>query len=186
MFVCNLSCRIPRRDLWEAFNSYGKVKDVFIKYTRLKSYTFAFVQYKSEEECTKVVEEGNNRKCRFIAVKIASYGWKSRKRSPFAPPRHFDNGDPTFREDRIMGIRSYYDVLRRVAGPIVEKMMELNDEDAQLPIDPQSVAEEKFIVIMPNESWEWLKLSVMGRVTDSSCINDFMRALEEEEYSLSN
>lgn len=81
VFISNLSCRIPRSALWEAFNSYGKVMDVFIKFTSFKPFTFGFVRYQSVEECERAISEANLRwmDWRVIGVKKADVGWSDRK-----------------------------------------------------------------------------------------------------------
>ncbi|XVF36337.1 hypothetical protein REPUB_Repub19eG0049700 [Reevesia pubescens] len=77
VFVDNLSCRVSKNALWEAFCQYGKVVDVYIsfasKYGKARSYTFAFVRYKFEHEALAAIEEGNRRMIdgRCIVVKKA-------------------------------------------------------------------------------------------------------------------
>ncbi|XVE67271.1 hypothetical protein DITRI_Ditri08aG0147200 [Diplodiscus trichospermus] len=66
IFVNNLSCRLSKGALWEAFNAYGRVRDVYIHYSakgdRGKKTTFAFVRYKFKSEMFKAIEVGNNRR----------------------------------------------------------------------------------------------------------------------------
>ncbi|XVE66604.1 hypothetical protein DITRI_Ditri08aG0091800 [Diplodiscus trichospermus] len=81
IFVDNLSRRVSNRALWEAFNDYGRVVDIFISHKdngRRKPVTFAFVRYRHDFEMRRVIVAGNNRridKCHII-VKKANYGWK--------------------------------------------------------------------------------------------------------------
>ncbi|XVE63687.1 hypothetical protein DITRI_Ditri07aG0039900 [Diplodiscus trichospermus] len=85
IFVDSLSRRVSKVALWEAFNNYGRVMDVyihsFVKGNREKETTFAFVRYKFEAEMIRVIEGGNNRGIDgwHIIVKEASYGWSERK-----------------------------------------------------------------------------------------------------------
>ena len=79
----NLSKRVSRKALWEAFLEYGQVVDVYtprVSNRPAKGFTFAFVRYKLEFEMWKAIENGNNRRVdgRFIRVKKASYGWTDR------------------------------------------------------------------------------------------------------------
>ncbi|XVE97912.1 hypothetical protein REPUB_Repub03eG0059700 [Reevesia pubescens] len=76
MYVENLSTRISREALWEAFSSYGRVVDKFISKSLLgkgKSFTFVFLRFKLESEAVKDIEEGNQKKmdCHIIGVKKA-------------------------------------------------------------------------------------------------------------------
>ncbi|XVE50306.1 hypothetical protein DITRI_Ditri01bG0151400 [Diplodiscus trichospermus] len=62
VFVDNLSRRVLRSAVWEIFNSYGRVVDVFIpKVTkeRRRLKTYAFVRFKYEHELTKAIEGRN-------------------------------------------------------------------------------------------------------------------------------
>ena len=83
VFVDNLSHRVPKGALWEAFCDYGKVMDVYIPLQRKlahKDSIFGFVRYKQKTEMMKAITNGNNRKIdgRLIKVKKASYGWMLR------------------------------------------------------------------------------------------------------------
>ncbi|XWS30037.1 hypothetical protein CRYUN_Cryun24cG0083500 [Craigia yunnanensis] len=83
-FVDNLSLRVPKRTLWDAFYDYGKVVDVyiprFLKRQNNKGTTFAFVRYKFESELLKAIGGGNNRRIEgwHIKVKKANFKWKER------------------------------------------------------------------------------------------------------------
>ncbi|XVF78458.1 hypothetical protein PTKIN_Ptkin14bG0135200 [Pterospermum kingtungense] len=84
VFVDNLSHRVSKEALWEAFDAYGRVVDVYIgtmnNPRRYKSTTFAFVRFKTFAEMQKAVQEGNNTLIDgwYIRVKRASFGWKDR------------------------------------------------------------------------------------------------------------
>ncbi|XVE62754.1 hypothetical protein DITRI_Ditri06bG0144700 [Diplodiscus trichospermus] len=58
--------RVSKGTLWEAFNAYGRLKDVYIHYStkgdRGKETTFVFVRYKFKSEMLKAIEVGNNRR----------------------------------------------------------------------------------------------------------------------------
>lgn len=58
------------------FNTYIVVQDVFLKFIRSKTCTFAFIRYQLERKCDRVVEIGNGRKLdgRVIGVKKAVCG----------------------------------------------------------------------------------------------------------------
>ncbi|XVF82058.1 hypothetical protein PTKIN_Ptkin16aG0012900 [Pterospermum kingtungense] len=77
VFINNLSCRVSRKVLWDLFNIYGRVADVYIKYSRNRSYTFAFVRYWLDLESKRAIAEANGR-CidgRRISVNKAMVGW---------------------------------------------------------------------------------------------------------------
>ncbi|XVF51723.1 hypothetical protein PTKIN_Ptkin04bG0207700 [Pterospermum kingtungense] len=56
-FVDNLSKRLSRRALWEAFNIYGRVEDVFISFRNAKPTTFAFVRDRRSVQNKKFFQE---------------------------------------------------------------------------------------------------------------------------------
>ncbi|XVE85981.1 hypothetical protein DITRI_Ditri17bG0135600 [Diplodiscus trichospermus] len=65
IFVDKLSKRVSRRALWEAFNDYGRVMDIFIPVTAnggRKFTTFAFVRYKTEAKMWNAIKARNNRR----------------------------------------------------------------------------------------------------------------------------
>ncbi|KAK8492808.1 hypothetical protein V6N11_034741 [Hibiscus sabdariffa] len=65
VFVDNVSKRIHRLALWEAFQVYGTVVDVYIalrnQKRKYKTSTFAFVRFKSEFEARRAVERGSGK-----------------------------------------------------------------------------------------------------------------------------
>ncbi|XVF28223.1 hypothetical protein REPUB_Repub15cG0011000 [Reevesia pubescens] len=77
VFVTNLSRRVSRRALWEAFSHYGKVADVFIqaniKPGKDSSFTYAFIRFFSQEDAAKAIRLGNRRLIdgRLIFIKVA-------------------------------------------------------------------------------------------------------------------
>ncbi|XVE50486.1 hypothetical protein DITRI_Ditri01bG0166100 [Diplodiscus trichospermus] len=60
VFIDNLSRRVSRGALWEAFSEYGRVVDVFISFYGgghgVKETIFAFVRYKHKSELTKAIK----------------------------------------------------------------------------------------------------------------------------------
>ncbi|XVF79834.1 hypothetical protein PTKIN_Ptkin15bG0021600 [Pterospermum kingtungense] len=81
VYVSNISTRIQKSTLWQAFNSYGMVMNVFIKHKEAIATTFGFVRYKTIEECRRAIEMENNSKVdeKFLKVKMAEYGWSNRR-----------------------------------------------------------------------------------------------------------
>ncbi|XVE65737.1 hypothetical protein DITRI_Ditri08aG0023400 [Diplodiscus trichospermus] len=79
VFVDNLSCKVPKSALWEVFEAYGQVMDVYIgiakSWRRQRGTTFAFVRFKSVQDMQHAVQKGNNRLIdkRHIRVKKASW-----------------------------------------------------------------------------------------------------------------
>ncbi|XVF60057.1 hypothetical protein PTKIN_Ptkin08bG0012300 [Pterospermum kingtungense] len=81
VFINNLSRRVSKSTLWEAFNQYGVVMDVFISFRSSKPLTFAFMRYIWESECHRAVVNGNQRIIdgRIISIRRARYWWTYRK-----------------------------------------------------------------------------------------------------------
>ncbi|OMP05548.1 hypothetical protein COLO4_08772 [Corchorus olitorius] len=58
-FVSNISFRASKRDLWEFFNQYGVVVDVFLPARKKDGVScFAFVRYRFEDELNSAVKRG--------------------------------------------------------------------------------------------------------------------------------
>ncbi|XVF06595.1 hypothetical protein REPUB_Repub06bG0062500 [Reevesia pubescens] len=90
VFVENLSSRISRGALWEAFNTYGRVVDVFIPKSfpgRDRSFTFAFVRFKLESEAMKAIKEGNKRMMGGRIIGVSKAFRKRTKRQKFSTIR---------------------------------------------------------------------------------------------------
>ncbi|XVF28873.1 hypothetical protein REPUB_Repub15cG0070000 [Reevesia pubescens] len=116
----NLSCKVSRNALWDAFNQYGRVVDVFIslseKQGKSRSFMFAFVRYKWIHEALKAIKEGNDKKIdgKIISVKKALSRGTS---NPKLDSINFDRDSCTFvRDERcnhntIRDGKSYRDVL---------------------------------------------------------------------------
>ena len=119
-FVDNLSLRVSKGALWDAFCDYGKVVDVHIprfpKRQNNKGTTFAFVRYKFESELLKAIEGGNNRRIDgwHIRVKKAIFNWKERS-SPQKLQRWEEKNGEAPRDGKISFAirdnRSYRDAL---------------------------------------------------------------------------
>ncbi|XVF04629.1 hypothetical protein REPUB_Repub05bG0100800 [Reevesia pubescens] len=82
VFVDNLSFRVTKSALWETFNTYGKVYDLYIpvngSFRKGMATNFTFIRCFYEDEMWKAIEGGNNRKIdgRFITVRKATTSWK--------------------------------------------------------------------------------------------------------------
>ncbi|XVE78855.1 hypothetical protein DITRI_Ditri14bG0011600 [Diplodiscus trichospermus] len=85
IFVDNLSHRVSKRALWEAFGEYGRVMDVYtpssFRGSRAKKTTFACVRYKFRSEMLKAIRFENKRRIDGwrIRMKQTSYGGKDRR-----------------------------------------------------------------------------------------------------------
>ncbi|XVF88724.1 hypothetical protein PTKIN_Ptkin19aG0073700 [Pterospermum kingtungense] len=153
VWVNNLSRRVSKGSLWEAFNGYGRVVDVFINYHSRKPYTYAFVRYIYEEECRRAVQEGNRRRIdgRLISIKIAAFGWKER---------------------RIEGV-----VLLgsgKVATEIVGSCEKINGD---------CIEEVSFNVNISDKEMEWLQSCVFGRLKCSEGVGEVRKMLLDNGYS---
>ncbi|XVF47771.1 hypothetical protein PTKIN_Ptkin03bG0137100 [Pterospermum kingtungense] len=87
VLVNNLSRRVSKRALWEVFNQYGAVMDIFISFCSRKPSTFAFVRYRWESECCRAIEGGNQRVIdgRTISVRRVVDEQDNRKKQSGAP-----------------------------------------------------------------------------------------------------
>ncbi|XVF65630.1 hypothetical protein PTKIN_Ptkin09bG0264500 [Pterospermum kingtungense] len=81
VFINNLSCRVSKNVLWEIFNLYGRVANVFINYSSNKSSTFAFVRFWSDLDSRRAITEENGRCIDgwVISVNKAIFGWNQRR-----------------------------------------------------------------------------------------------------------
>ncbi|XVF87533.1 hypothetical protein PTKIN_Ptkin18bG0127900 [Pterospermum kingtungense] len=84
IFVERLSKRVSRKALWELFELFKRVVDVFIPRgmrNPISSTTFAFIRYRMEIEMFNVIRIWNNRRIDgwVVSVKKVDYGWKERK-----------------------------------------------------------------------------------------------------------
>ncbi|XVF82531.1 hypothetical protein PTKIN_Ptkin16aG0057100 [Pterospermum kingtungense] len=180
-FVDNLSKRVSRRALWEAFNIYGRVEDVFISFRNAKPTTFAFVRYKHEVEMRKAIELGNYRRIdgRCISVKKANFGWRDRRsvqNKKFFQECSLDNpSNPKSFKARVD--RSYRDV---VMGVGIEKEDEVLVGVAKGTLKGNFKSGEKeesycfpeviYNVEIPNIEMEWLDRSVICKLKEAVSI----------------
>ncbi|XVF78709.1 hypothetical protein PTKIN_Ptkin14bG0157400 [Pterospermum kingtungense] len=124
VFIGQLSIRVSKQELWEVFNRFGRVVDVFIPSGKKRvwsSVSYAFVRYKTEREIRKAVQLGDGRLLdgRSIIVKKASFGWNARRRSPIMKRR-----SPTLsmrRSDALNNERDHRSYKEVVMGGIPEQ-----------------------------------------------------------------
>lgn len=85
-FIGNLSYKVSKGDLWEAFDAYGKVRDIYIplKLGFRRNFTFAFVRYREEREMDRAISMGNGKMIngRNITITKVNYGWSQRRHTP--------------------------------------------------------------------------------------------------------
>ncbi|XVF31576.1 hypothetical protein REPUB_Repub17cG0002600 [Reevesia pubescens] len=173
VFVANLSKRVSKEALWEAFGMYGRVLDVYIsrfdKEGKIRNVTFAFVRYKFDNEAEKVIEEGNNRKIdgRFIKVQKAE---KGRNRNVVSSSGRTERkSEGVFRDGRSYKealVGSKVTVNTGVEGPSVspEVGKEVGEDDDHVNVEVQEVSYDFELL---HEKMEWLHRSAVGRTTGS-------------------
>ncbi|XVF83514.1 hypothetical protein PTKIN_Ptkin16aG0494700 [Pterospermum kingtungense] len=193
VWVNNLSRRASKGSLWEAFNGYGRVVDVFINYHSRKSYTYAFVRYKHEEECRRAVQEGNRRRIdgRLISVKIAAFGWKERRSSSVKQAGKWGSADPVspnrIQKDRNQ--RTYKDVLvessARTEGVVLLGSGKVATEivGSCEKINGDCIKEVSFNVNISEKEMEWLQSCVFGRLKCSEGVGEVRKMLLDNGYS---
>ncbi|OMO62830.1 reverse transcriptase [Corchorus capsularis] len=71
VFVGNISEGITRKDLWDKFNDFGIVVDVFMPPRRKGgSRSFAFIRYRFQDELIRAVQRGNGMKFGGMALVV--------------------------------------------------------------------------------------------------------------------
>ncbi|XVF38056.1 hypothetical protein REPUB_Repub20aG0064800 [Reevesia pubescens] len=91
VFMDNINCRVSKQALWEVFDIYGKVQDIFLPSTNKlrngKVVAYVFVGYNFHHKMVKAIEVRNNGKIngRVISVKKANIWWKDRKKANHKP-----------------------------------------------------------------------------------------------------
>ncbi|XVE66642.1 hypothetical protein DITRI_Ditri08aG0094700 [Diplodiscus trichospermus] len=200
IFINNLSRRIAKRALWEAFSQYGRVVDVFINFQSRKSYTYAFVRYRLELEGRRAIAEGNNRRidgC-IISVKKTSFGWKERKKkSSFSNKLPWTGeGKRKVSEFKVRDNRSYKEVLvgdkgiSDLAVPLDNRSVDKadgNDTGSDItPLD-KALIEYPIVVDFIFEAQEndikWLEKVVIGRLKDTMTLAGVRKALDANNIS---
>ena len=190
----NLSKRVSKSVLWEAFLEYGKVVDIFIPRYRndtSKSNTFAFVRYKFELEMKKTIEHGNNRKVDgwYIRVNKASFGWKDRRnhklqwrKKPVKIPKN-EKGYLAVRDNR-----SYKKVLLG-SGPNVDGMTKLkgikrdNINNVAMEVPSHPPKKVNYDLDIPKAEIEWLERSAIGYIKVGCSINQTAIYMVVEGFS---
>ncbi|XVE85396.1 hypothetical protein DITRI_Ditri17bG0087700 [Diplodiscus trichospermus] len=172
--VDNLSVKVPKSALWEVFDVYGTVMDVYIgspkSWHRHRGTTFALVRYRTLFEMQRAVKSGNNR---FIdgwqiRVKKASFRWKNRFKSVKKSTGYIstktvgeDNGQEAsnlFRENRsykdmALGIRSDGFGFKDRGEVLLQEEI-----DEQKKVIPSKGDVDGFLIdsLIPQDEMEWL------------------------------
>ena len=189
IFVGNLSNRVSKSALWEAFLEYGRVVDVYIpRFSKSspKGYTFAFVRYKSESDMRKAIVFGNNRRIdgRTIRVNKATHEWKEKKKYEWQEKSQklplTGRGSAAFRDNR-----TYKEVLLVPSTNINENLIEkgfLGDKVNNVEVSAPSNKPEKveYDLDIPKSEMEWLDRSAIGRIRDGFSLSEIANYLEVE------
>ncbi|OMO94154.1 hypothetical protein COLO4_16499 [Corchorus olitorius] len=117
VFISNLSRRVSRLLLWDAFMDYGRVADVFIqrRSRQIGSTTFAFVRYWNEKDALLALENANQGYLEGVrirtheAIDTRRQGRGERGKAHMAVYKNIDRRNST--EAKIDG-RSYIDVVK--------------------------------------------------------------------------
>ncbi|XVF57147.1 hypothetical protein PTKIN_Ptkin06aG0180600 [Pterospermum kingtungense] len=164
VFVNNLSRRVTRSALWEAFEAYGRVADMFISFHSKRPFCFAFVRYRSVDECIRVVRGGNRRRIdgQVIMVKEASFGWKERCSDKELKSHREGTSSRRTSQWRVRDNRTFKEALM---GAFVRKESGGASKGVFL--------EEIFLGIdIPTQETEWLSHSVFAATKDSMFLDD--------------
>ncbi|XVE86036.1 hypothetical protein DITRI_Ditri18aG0004100 [Diplodiscus trichospermus] len=204
VFVDNISCRVPKSAVWEVFDLYGKVVDVFIgvpkSWRRQKRITYAFVRYKTLSEMQKAVQEGNNRLIdgRYIWVKKASFGWKDRIHVGRLSQRHGSNREDLEGFGQSVPVprsvhRSYRDVVLGNCKEVVS-----NEAKGVATSQETLVGTKKFDypsghkedlnfdpLLLPQEEMEWLDRCAVGQIRNAATVSLLRGALNSANITCS-
>ncbi|XVF77615.1 hypothetical protein PTKIN_Ptkin14bG0060200 [Pterospermum kingtungense] len=199
IFINNLSSRLSRRVIWEAFNLYGVMVDVFVKFQSKKPFTFAFVRYKKESECVRAIAERDNCRIdgRFIKVKRAAFGWRNRRVQSANGPktRLAAMKKPTHMEWKIRHHHSYKEVLEsdmiRTDKDVLSSHKKVVRDDKELvvadkdkasvkcPMEIENTDEEILEFNTPEEELKWLENVILGRVKEDVPISEVRKVLKD-------
>ncbi|XVE68919.1 hypothetical protein DITRI_Ditri09bG0108400 [Diplodiscus trichospermus] len=180
VYVGNLSNRVSKGAIWEAFSEYGRVMDVYIPSSFRgnwgKDTIFGFVRYKFRSEMVNAIIVGNNRKIdgRFIRANEASYRWSERRVSKLNQSQGSSrytvmNKRYGRRSWELRDYRSYADMVRGKGDYEMEQIKV--EEDAvhgnlRQSITKQDIKEGldevSFETKIPSDDMEWLHRSVIG------------------------
>ncbi len=93
LFVGNLDFRTTRAELETLFGEAGPLRDVFLPLDRMTNQPrgFAFVEFESEEDATKAIEQFNGQELGGRRLRVNSAEERPPQpggfsRAPFAPP----------------------------------------------------------------------------------------------------
>ncbi|XVF85982.1 hypothetical protein PTKIN_Ptkin17bG0160800 [Pterospermum kingtungense] len=186
VFINNLSKRVSKQSLWEAFNAYGRVADVYINFHSNKSYTFAFVRYKWEGESRKAIVEGDNRVIdgRMIRVKKAFSGWKAmevnmvRKRPVVSESKNASRvwhaKERKSYKEALVGSVVSLDAVAYQEG--LEKTKKSDEGLRKKQIDDETM-EFSFNLEVPENEMSWLENSVIGRLKEQRSLERIRETL---------
>ena len=193
-FVDNLSLRVSKGALWDAFCDYGRVVDVYIprfsKRQNIKGTTFAFVRYKFKSELMIAIEGGNNRRIDGwqIKVKKAIFTWKERSSSQKRQRGEEKNGEAPREAMTSLTIRdnrSYRDALMGANHQLDERLKELSPSGetshrVKEPATTTTPEEVNYDLEIPKSEMEWLDRSAIARIRGSLHFNEICKALVRE------
>ncbi|XVF77530.1 hypothetical protein PTKIN_Ptkin14bG0052100 [Pterospermum kingtungense] len=208
VFIDRLSIRVSRSILWELFNHYGKVVDVFLpsKYShQFKRIRFTFVRYKLEAEMHRAIQMANGTVvdgfC--VTVKKASIGWGERSRyGSFRD--HIKKKSSSMQLTKqgyevVIDNHTYKEVLAGSTSQKPQGMKEpvhIIDEglrEVVLMQKHQKLAEERaalekvggdvtFNLFIPSNNLEWLHLCAIGTLKEGCDCDTISKGLREVGY----
>ncbi|OMO54979.1 hypothetical protein COLO4_36277 [Corchorus olitorius] len=203
VFVGNISRNVKKKDLWDWFNRFGRVVDVYIpKSARLRageSSAFAFVRYKLERDAHRAIEVGNgslfgNRR---VVVSLAKYSWRNRKGASMEVVNYNNSSKGEVRRERnaFTDGRSYKEVVegKNSTQRNTNCNLDVPLESGSVPVENRGTSLEqskeglKTIVLhtdIPTKDMEWLNFSLVGKVKAGISCNVIQDALCQKELSV--
>ncbi|XVF77527.1 hypothetical protein PTKIN_Ptkin14bG0051800 [Pterospermum kingtungense] len=161
-----------RSALWEAFEAYGRVADVFISFRSKRPFCFAFVSYRSVDECRRAVRGGNGRRNdeSVVMVKEASFGWK--ERCSVKEPKSHMKGLPVI--GLLSGALGIKGLSRKFSWQMLWRLDESKGVHGSPNMQSQGIFSEEILldIDIPAQETEWLSCSVFAATKDNVLLDD--------------
>ncbi|XVF66820.1 hypothetical protein PTKIN_Ptkin10aG0068400 [Pterospermum kingtungense] len=185
VFISNLSRRVSKQSLWEAFNACGRVVDVYINFHSQNQHTFAFVIYKWEEDSRNVIVEGNNKVIDALSIRVKKV-FSGRRVNMVRRRAVVSESKNAFEEGKAKECSSYKEALVGSTGsPEVaasqerlKKIRKLDEGLCKKQINDE-IVEFSFNLEVPEKEMIWLENTVIGRLKELSQFGKIRETLEE-------
>ncbi|KAL4323977.1 hypothetical protein GQ457_11G027850 [Hibiscus cannabinus] len=191
IFVDNISKRIHQRSLWEAFQEYGSVLDVFIAYNstrrRGKATTFAFERFGNEEEAKSALVKAKGRWMDGFRIKV----FFAKKEQP----KRVEDDDLVRRPQkclwRLKDTRTFKEVLMGKDSPVLSKneTVSIRNDLVDSSIKPKGtlvrvevVDRLRKTIVVPESDMEWSRYCLVGCIKPMFNVDIIQEALVSDGF----